>query len=207
MAKELTEIEQLKAELAAMREQISGQSNVTAIQKELIDAKNLIAEMNPVKPRLKPYTEDEVAALNAKGHTIGATGQKLSENHKPLPEWELWIVEIRVKDIGTIPETGNKWSVPDTLTLLKREKSGMKGEDVTFQFANKQIDFRFPSTEHRFTLLIPKGEGEPNKIYQCGYWVETVYANGKAVKMERMLVNDIPRITGAPTDKNLWGKG
>lgn len=180
------------------------------LQQELIEAQSELLSLRPEeKPKHKPYTREEVKELAAKGHHIGAPNQKLSEGHdeEDLQSWDLCMVEMHLKDIGKLPEIGKEWSVPDFLILLKVDKKGMKASDKTFQWKNKQMDYRYPATEHRYMLHLPSGKLESGKRYECHYWVEEIRDAGGVQKLPRLLVKEFPVVTGAPTDPTKWGRG
>jgi hypothetical protein len=180
------------------------------LERELLEAKAKIGDLSPgVVAKKKPYTKEEIKELEGKGHLIGAPHQKLSEGHdeEDLKPWDLCIVEILLKDIGKLPETGKEWSVPASMTVLKIEKTGMKASDQTFQWRNKQVDFRYPASEHRYIMHLPTGMFKPSVKYPCHYWVEEIKHAAGVQKEVRMLVVDYPIVTGAPEDKTKWGRG
>ncbi len=184
---------------------------VEQLEQELLEAKAQLSDAKPdIVVKAKPYTKDEIADLHKGGHHIGVPGQKLSEGHDTadLQKWDLWQCELALKDIGKLPETGEPWSVPEMITPMKIATKGKSGNDKSFQWENKQIDFRQRGANNQIFYNFPEGSVEAGKKYECHYWVElTRGIGGKDNKHVRMVVKELPRMTGAPTDPNKWGRG
>lgn len=173
------------------------------LQQELLEAKAQLADLKPdVAPKAKPYTRDEVKDLQSKGHIIGAPNQKLTEGHDPedLQVWDLWLCTMELKNIH-IPEIGQNWSVPVSITPMKVERPGKMGNDKTFQWENKAINFRERSKDKQIFFNFPKGSVISGTTYDCTYWPETNGRGDNEKTLIHALVKHCPKATGAPEKK------
>jgi hypothetical protein len=173
------------------------------LQQELIDTQKELLETRPAaKPVAKPYTRDEVKELQSKGHIIGVTTQKLTEGHdgEDLQVWDLWLCTMELKNVH-IAEIGQNWSVPVSITPMKIERPGKMGNDKTFQWENKAINFRERSKDKQIFFNFPKGAVVSGTTYDCTYWPETTGRGDNEKTLIHALVKECPRATGAPAKK------